>query len=66
MDGFCPRFLQNEVRLALNGSIFVKSKPTLHFAHVSTRIRDFVSNVGVILLDRLSKNREEEEENEQH
>ena len=23
---------------------------TLHFAHVSTRIRDFVSNVGVILL----------------
>ena len=23
---------------------------TLYFAHVSTRIRDFVSNVGVILL----------------
>ena len=26
-DGFCPRFLQNEVRMAPNGSIFVKSKP---------------------------------------
>ena len=27
VDSFCPRFLQNEVRLAPNGSIFVKSKP---------------------------------------
>ena len=30
VDRFCLEFLQNEVRLAPNGNIFVKSKPQLY------------------------------------